>query len=215
LLYAMRGIIAVTTFFAVPVVLYVRIFSRLAALLLQQPAPPPSTLTILPRTSAPLRRERTARMQLACLARRCVSMPCAWSPFRSPRSSLPRPLPPKPFSPAPPRYCAGHVQPKLRQQFLCRVPVLRGGALACPARGRPFAPRAAACPAPFPLNHSPPHLRAIAQGTYSSAGAGVCCSVGYWSAPGTISCSACLAGTYSSSQGATSSATCLSCAAVR
>jgi hypothetical protein len=23
-----------------------------------------------------------------------VSMPCAWSPFRSPRSSLPRPLPP-------------------------------------------------------------------------------------------------------------------------
>jgi hypothetical protein len=38
---------------------------------------------------------------------------------------------------------------------------------ACPARGRPFAPRAAACPAPFPLNHSPPHLRTVAQGTYN------------------------------------------------
>ncbi len=62
----------------------------------QQPAPPPSPFTILPRTSAPLRRARTARVvrHLAPSARRCVSMPCAWSPFRSPRSSLPRPLPP-------------------------------------------------------------------------------------------------------------------------
>jgi hypothetical protein len=63
--------------------------------------------------------------------------------------------------------------------------VFLGGAFACPARGRPFAPRAAACPAPFPLNHSFPHLRAIAQGTYSP------------------------------STGSTSSAACQSCAAVR
>jgi hypothetical protein len=56
------------------------------------------------------------------------------------------------------------------------MPALRGGTFACPARGRPFAPRAAASPAPFPLNHSPPHLRAIAQGTYSYIGASSCIS---------------------------------------
>jgi hypothetical protein len=63
----------------------------------QQPAPPPSPITILPRTTVPLRRARTTQARAsphASLARRCVSMPCAWSPFRSPRSSLPRPLPP-------------------------------------------------------------------------------------------------------------------------
>ena len=71
---------------------------RVVALLLraQQRAPPHSTLTILPRTLVPLRRARTARMARhpAQAARRCVCMPCAWSPFCSPRSSLPRPLPP-------------------------------------------------------------------------------------------------------------------------
>ena len=81
----------------------------------QQLAPPPSPLTILPRTSTPLRRARTARVPRHHVftrrplapqgptqvhlppvyrARRCVCMPCAWSPFRSPRSSLPRLVPP-------------------------------------------------------------------------------------------------------------------------
>ena len=68
------------------------------------------------------------------------------------------------------------IQQQPRCHQLSNLPVLRGGALACPARGRPFAPRAAACPAPFPLNHSPPHLRAIAQGTYSAERASSCTS---------------------------------------
>jgi hypothetical protein len=109
---------------------------RVVALLLpaQQPVRPPSLLTILPRTSAPLRRARTTQALAerppphACLARRYVCMPCAWSLFVS---------------------------------------------------------RAAANPALFPLNHSPPHLRIFEQGKYNP------------------------------STGSTSSAACQSCAAVR
>ncbi len=132
----------------------------------------------------------------------------------------------------------GDIQQQPRCHQLSNLPVLRGGAFACPARGRPFASRAAGCPAPFPLNHSFPHLRAIAQGTYnpstgsmSSAacqscaadtysvdGASSCmysaisCPAGsYATAPS--SCIACAAGTYNPNTGSNSSAACLSCAA--
>ena len=101
-------------------------------------------------------------------------MPCAWSPFRSPAQQRALPLPPKPFSPAPPRYWAGHVQHWWRvimcllgvlmprgdiRSRTCLLFGLRGGALACPARGRTFAPRAAASSTHLPPNHSPLHLR--------------------------------------------------------
>ena len=94
-------------------------------------------------------------------------MPSAWLHLCSPRSSLSRPLFSYPFLPTSPRHRAGQVQPKYGQHVHRRVPALRSGALACFARGRYFAPRAAACPAPSTLSPSPLHLRAIAQGTYN------------------------------------------------
>jgi hypothetical protein len=62
------------------------------------------------------------------------------------------------------------------RRHTCLLFTVRGGAFVCLAFGRPLAPRAAACPAPFPLNHSPSHFRAIAQGTYSTGGASSCTS---------------------------------------
>ena len=50
-------------------------------------------------------------------------------------------------------------------------------------------------------------------GKYSSGGAGICCLLGEWSAAGTTSCTPCVAGTSSATQGATSAALCLTCPA--
>ena len=128
--------------------------------------------------------------QLACLARRCVSMPCAWSHFRSLRSSFPHP---SPLNHSPPHLRAiaqGTYNPltggtSISACLSCAVVRLHALRVVSLSLRRPFAPRAAACPTLFPLNHSPPHPRAITQGKYNP------------------------------STGSNSSTACISCAAVR
>ena len=50
-------------------------------------------------------------------------------------------------------------------------------------------------------------------GTDSSSGAGVCCPMGAWAAPGTTACTPCTYNTYSITRAATSPAACLACGA--
>ena len=140
----------------------------------QQRAPPPFPLTTLPRISAPLRRARTTQTRAArpppraCLALRCVSMPSAWLPHSFPAQ---QPTPPPllltilPLTSAPSRR-AGTTQP-----LAARPPPRASLALRCvimPSAWLPLrSPAQQRAPPPFPLNHSPPHLRAISQGTYN------------------------------------------------
>ena len=69
-------------------------------------------------------------------------------------------------------------------------------------------PAGTSCPAAGTLAPLP-----CSEGTNSSSGAGVCCPIGAWAAPGTAACTPCTYNTYSITRAATSAAVCLACGA--